>query len=217
MIIFASLHRVFVFIRNSRRCTFVFKWSLRDPCLKRIVYVTNQEYKVLIHAYFFSVSTNISAWHSESRAMHYKSSLYKKINQNEIQGQRQHSKFSAFPSFLFTDFTYCYFYLFPGWTCYCFTNCVLFSFFFYFFWSLSRSRSHPVPHRGERVKQGKVHARNISVITKKTFLSCYILRHVYAVIIAGWYVWFPLLATSVRLQVCIITRAECTCSGKLNI
>jgi hypothetical protein len=49
-----------------------------------------------------------------------------------------------------------------------FTNCVLFLSFF-FFLSLFRSRSYPVPHRGERVKQGKVHPRNIVVITYKNF------------------------------------------------
>jgi hypothetical protein len=34
MIIFAWLYRVFVFFRNSRQYAFVFKRSLRDPCLK---------------------------------------------------------------------------------------------------------------------------------------------------------------------------------------
>jgi hypothetical protein len=53
MIIFASLYRVFVFIRNSRRYAFVFKLSLHDPCLKSMVYVMNQEYKALIYAYIF--------------------------------------------------------------------------------------------------------------------------------------------------------------------
>jgi len=33
-----------------------------------------------------------------------------------------------------------------------------------------RSRSHPVPHRGERVKQGMVHPRNVVIITSKIFL-----------------------------------------------
>jgi hypothetical protein len=53
-----------------------------------------------------------------------------------------------------------------------FTNCAFSPFFFTFFWSLFRSRSYPVPHRGERVKQGTVHPRNIVVITYKTCLSC---------------------------------------------
>jgi hypothetical protein len=34
-----------------------------------------------------------------------------------------------------------------------------------------RSRSHPVPHRGERVKQGTVHPRNIVLSRHKTFYS----------------------------------------------
>ena len=33
-----------------------------------------------------------------------------------------------------------------------------------------RSRSHPVPHRGERVKQGTVHPSNLAVIMSQNFL-----------------------------------------------
>ena len=32
-----------------------------------------------------------------------------------------------------------------------------------------RSRSYPVPHRGERVKQGTVHNRNTAIITSQNF------------------------------------------------
>jgi hypothetical protein len=32
-----------------------------------------------------------------------------------------------------------------------------------------RSRSHPVPHRGERVKQGTVHPRNIDINASRGF------------------------------------------------
>ena len=45
IIIFASLYRVFVFIRYSRRYAFVFKWSLHDSFLKRIVCAMNQSTK----------------------------------------------------------------------------------------------------------------------------------------------------------------------------
>jgi hypothetical protein len=40
-------------------------------------------------------------------------------------------------------------------------------FFCVFYFVCFRSRSHPVPHRGERVKQGKVHLRNIAIITSQ--------------------------------------------------
>jgi hypothetical protein len=36
-----------------------------------------------------------------------------------------------------------------------------------------RSRSYPVPHRGERVKQGIVHPRNIAIITSQNILYCF--------------------------------------------
>ena len=43
-------------------------------------------------------------------------------------------------------------------------------FFVVFCFVCFRSRSHPVPHRGERVKQGTVHPRSIAIITSQNFL-----------------------------------------------
>ena len=78
------------------------------------------------------------------------------------------SKFSTFPSFLFNDCTpYCF---------YLFTNCVLLLFFL---WSLFRSRSYPVPHRGERVKQRAVHPRNFDFFTLKDRFMIFIIPGCY--------------------------------------
>jgi hypothetical protein len=113
--------------------------------------------------------------------MHYKSSLYKKINKMKYKGRGSAGKFSVFRvSYLQTALT-TVFTCSPAVRVAVFINCVVLSFPPPPF----RSCSHPVPHRGERVKQGTMHARNISTIIYKTFLSCYILRHFYAVIIAG--------------------------------
>jgi len=43
-------------------------------------------------------------------------------------------------------------------------------FFVLFCFVCFRSRSYPVPHRGERVKQGTVHLRNTAIITSQNFL-----------------------------------------------
>ena len=44
-------------------------------------------------------------------------------------------------------------------------------FFVVFCFLCFSSRSYPVPHRDERVKQGMVHPRNIDIITSQNFCS----------------------------------------------
>jgi hypothetical protein len=124
---------VFVFIRYSRRYAFVFKWSLRDPFLKRIVCAMNQntkqwftftfsrkqEYQFVAYwsknyiLQFLVVQEDDSEWSTTKRTA-------------QVSLQRfQVSYLTNVPS-------YC-FYLFPYCTCYCvFTNCVLLFFFSFF-------------------------------------------------------------------------------------
>jgi hypothetical protein len=94
---------------------------------------------------------------------------YKKINQHEIKDHEQHGKLP----FIYNTVIYrLYLFVFLGfWALshiremrlfvFC---CVLFCFVLFCFVCF-RSRSHPVPHRGERVKQGTVHSRIIAIIT----------------------------------------------------
>lgn len=92
------------------------------------------------------------------------------MNQNEVRTRTaqvsfQHFQVSYLRTIIITVFTCSRIAREP-----IFTNYIaLFFLLFFFFGSLFRSRSYPVPHRGERVKQGMVHFRNFSVVTYKFF------------------------------------------------
>jgi len=125
------------------------------------------KYKALIHSHIFRKQ--------EYRFVEYWSKKYKLhfLVVKEDDSERCTRTWTAQVSFQRFQVSYLttasptVFSLFPHCTCYCvFTNCVLL-FFFFFLCSLFRSRSYPVPHRGERVKQWTVHPRNFALFTLK--------------------------------------------------
>ena len=93
---------------------------------------------------------------------------YKKIYHNEIQDLRttQVSIIFSQCSYLHIVFISVSFTMVGAFRIVAKCACVFVVFCFVCF----RSRSYPVPHRGERVKQGTVHPRNTAIIKSQKFL-----------------------------------------------
>jgi hypothetical protein len=112
----------------------------------------------------FSVSKNTGSWNTEARTIIHFLVVQEDDSERCTRTRTAQVSFQLFQVSYLTTASPTVFYLFPHCTCYrVFTNCVL----LFFLWSLFRSRSYPVPHRGERVKQRTVHPRNFGLFTLK--------------------------------------------------
>ena len=104
--------------------------------------------------YQLSISLIKSAWRIEARILPAVSMLSRKANHHESQACELNREVHCSRNILLPGFiNYCFYRL-------CFLLCCV--------WISDlhqlRSRSHLVPRRGERVKQGTVHPRNIAII-----------------------------------------------------
>jgi hypothetical protein len=103
-----------------------------------------------------SISFTNNAWRTEARTLPAVSMLPKKINHIELPAC-EHNRELYYSLNIFTSGLYLLLFLQTCLSCWVWVSVV----------HHSKSRLYPEPHRGERVKQGMVHPRNIAISTSQ--------------------------------------------------